>query len=197
MLLGNAHVKTALRIAPAEGRESRALRHRRRHRDDVRILRRELNQGLGKHIGVIRILLVLFRDAGCQFKGSHTVKKVRMPLRGAVALALLRNDMHENGARQASRLLKDTHQLFDVVPVHGTQIGHAEVFEKHARNKELLNAVLCGPKALDHVLSDAGNREERLRDILFQTIVSGRSSYGIQIGRHAAHIFGNRHAVVV
>ena len=197
MLLGNAHVKTALRIAPAEGRESRALRHRRRHRDNVGVFRREPNQGFGKDIGVIRILFVLFRDAGCQLKGSHAVKEVRMPLRGAVTLALLRDDMHENGARQTSRLFKDTHQFFDIVPVHRSQIGHAEVLKEHARNKELLDAVLRGPEALDHVLSDAGNRKERLRDILFQTVVTGGSAYGIQIGGHAAHILGNRHAVVV
>ena len=98
MLLGNAHVKIALRIAPPERREPRAFRHRRRDRDNAGILRGELNQGLGKDIGVVRIVLILFRDAGRELKGSDAVKQVRMPLRRAVALALFGDDMHENRA---------------------------------------------------------------------------------------------------
>ena len=197
MLLRDPHVKEALRETVPEGAESRAVRHGSGHRHDVRILFRELDQLLRENVRIIREFLFLLRSSGPDVEGTDAVEAVRMELRRPVALALLRHHVDDDGVVQPFRLPEDPDHAPDIVAVHRTQIGDPHILEQHARDQELLDAVLGILDLPDDMGTDARNVPEGFRDLLLQLIVADARADGVQVIRNTADILGDRHSVVV
>ena len=76
-----------------------------------------------------------------------------MALCRSITFSLLREDMKDHGSFDSLGFFQRPHHLADVVTVHRAQIGKTHIFKKHARNKQLLEAVLCLPNPADNLLS--------------------------------------------
>mmetsp|Transcript_24080 Transcript_24080/g.44518 ORF Transcript_24080/g.44518 Transcript_24080/m.44518 type:complete len:521 (-) Transcript_24080:5233-6795(-) len=196
MLLGNAHVKTAAGIPLGKEIETGAIGHGRRHRANLVVVLRLLDQMLGKNLGVAG------RVGGCLLLLTcHHVelgRRVALVAGGfsrGVAFALFGQHMDQDRAGRAILdSAQDGQQLRHVVPVDGAEIAEPQFLKQRPTHSHALEHFLSPLRALpegfgQQAYSALGGGLEILERVL-----------GIeprQIGRHRAHGWGNRHLVVV
>ena len=132
MFLRNAHVEELPRHLSGEVGETRTARHGAGDADDGGI-------GLGKaHEGLAEDLSIIGRSAGCglpAFAGlgvvrARTVEFLRRIDRGVEALALLGQDVDEDGNVAVFRELQVFHQRVEIVPVDGSEVAQAKFLEQ-------------------------------------------------------------------
>ena len=181
MLLRNSHIKKPLRIRLLKCRESRSVRHRRRHSDNFRILLGKLTQLLRKHICVRRKLLRAKRLSGLDVKWLNSMKARRVLLRRLISLSLFRQDMNQNRVVHLLCFLENLCHLGNVVTIDRSEIGDSHILKEHARNDQLLDAVLCPADLVDKPLSDNRNLQKRVRHSLLQSVVSGSQAKSAQV----------------
>ena len=125
------------------------------------------------------------------------MERLRSFLRRRISLPLPGQHVDDTGVVQTLRVLEYLHELPDVVPVHGSQIGDAHIFKQHSRKDQLFDPVLCASQALHQGFSDGRDRAETLRQLLLETVVSLSCADTAQILRHPAHIFRDGHLIIV
>ena len=196
MLLRDPHVKKPVRIGVAEPLQPGAVRHGGRDGHDPVVALPQLHHHRGKNIGVVGLHFFLQRHAGLHVKGLRPVKTGRMLFRGRIALALFGEHMDEHGVFPALRLPDHPHQSGRIVSVHGAQIGDPHILEHHARDHQLLQAVLGPADARHHRLPVPGITDGVVNAVLHVQIGVGSADV-VQIFGNAPHIFRNGHVVVV
>ena len=196
VLLRDAHIEETIREFLCEGTEPGAVRHRGGDADDFLILAGEATQRLREDSGVA---LLRWREclSGFHIERRHPVIVRRIVLRRCIALALRREDMHENRMIDLFRLLDGPLHLTDVVTIDRPEVGDAHILEQHTRNEELLQRVLRPLHPLYELWSDARHAHQRTADIDLQLIITTVRTQSVQVLRHTADISGDRHLVVV
>ena len=98
MLLSDAHIEEARRILLAKRAQTRAVGHRRRDGDDIRVLFGGFQQSLAEDTRVRRLRArLLQRRAVGNVESADAVELVRRLLRRRIALSLARLHMNEQG----------------------------------------------------------------------------------------------------
>ena len=197
MLLRDAHVEEPVREIAMEPFQTGAHLHGSRHSHHLRIAVSHFPHDGGKNIGPVRLHPLVLRKAGSDIKRLCTVESGRMALCRSITVSLLREDMKDHGSFDPLGFFQRPHHLADVVTVHGAQIGKTHIFKKHARNKQLLEAVLCLPNPADDLLSVDRDAIQGIRHRGLQVQITVRRTETAEIIGHAAHVLGNRHVVVV
>ena len=98
MLLSDAHIEEARRVLLAKRAQTRAVGHRRRDGDDIRILFGGFQQSLAEDTRVRRLRArLLQRRAVSNVESADAVELVRRLLRRRIALSLARLHVNEQG----------------------------------------------------------------------------------------------------
>ncbi len=200
VLLGDARVHEAQRVLLGEGVKSGAAAHGGGDGDDAVVLARLLDQGFPKHVRVLggggtgR----LHHFAGCHAVRRDAVELFRVAHGGHVALALVRDHVHEHRAVGGKHGAQHLAQMRDIVAVERGRAHDAELFEDHGmRNDELLHRFL-------HVAPDVGERlahgarafQMLLHVVARLTVLRGRA-HGAEVLHERADVVRDGHLVVV
>jgi len=173
-----------------------ARRHRRRHRHDLRVLARLLDQALPEHLGIgRRVRLRLGLRPGRDIELHHPVVLVLGRLRRRVALALLGDDVDQHRAvLGVAHVLQHRQQVGEVMPVDRPDVIEPELLEQGASGPEPAGELLGARRALFEHLGQVGRQ---LLGDLAQRAIGAPRQQPRQVGRHRADRRRNRHVVVV
>ena len=196
MLFRNPHIKKPVRIGVAEPFQARAIRHGRRDGHNLVISLPQLHHDGGENIRVVGLHFLFQRHARLHVKGLRPMKTGRMPFRRRISLPLFGEHMDENRVLSALRFPDHPHERRRIVSVHRSQIGHAHILEQHARNHQLLQAVLRPPDSGHNRIPVFGVADGVINAVLHIQIGVGGADIA-QIFGNAAHIFRNGHVVVI
>ena len=174
VLLGDADVEAAVGEFLGEQVEPGARRHRGGDGDDLVVLLRFLDQGLGEHLGVGgRGRLRLRLRAGRHVELDDAVILVGGFLGRLVALALLRDAVNqERSVLGVAHVLEHRQQVIDVVAVDRPDIEEAELVEQRAAGDEAAGIFLHRHRAL--LQERRQHLGELLDDVAHRPIGRGR-----------------------
>ena len=96
----------------------------------------------------------------------------RILLRRGVALSLLGQHMHQYCVIHPARLFEGLNHSFDVVAVHRAKVRYAHIFKEHARNHQLLDAVLGAADFLYQPGPYHRNFKQGFRYLAFKFVVA-------------------------
>ena len=185
---GNADIKKASRISLCEQVGARATRHRRGDRDDLVVLRPELDESLAKDPLIGRRRRRMTKLA----RRRVVVRRKRMPfleaLTGRKALSLLRAYVHEPGTAQVAHRGEGLDHRVDVVAVDGTEIPKAELLEEHTRRQQCLETLFPAP----HPRAESDRREQTTRAAVGE--IANRRPHPVvqRVPLHRRQVFGDR-----
>ena len=211
MLLGDADVVVALRVALLELDHARAFAHRRRDADQPLVGIGHVAQPLAEHLG----------EGGLAGRGlGKAVQRVELARRGVVlhrvglgqlvALALARDDVQELRPARVAQVLQRRDQRVEVVAVDRADVVEAELLEDRARHDHALGVFLEAARqlvqrrVLQHALRAFARRGVEVaahqpRQVLVQRAHrrADRHVVVVQDHQHVGEHAGMRHAGVV
>ena len=133
------------------------------------------------------------RDAGLPIERVDAVVRLRVRLRGSIALSLHRHHMHNDRAMKILRPAQRRFECLFIVAVHRPDIVKPEIVKYTGRQKARFDALLepvqlfIGVRVLFH--------HTAVRPL--EAEISGARACAAEQSRHAADIFVDGHAVVV
>ena len=196
VLFGNAHVKAAARKTLGKQVQASAIRHGRRHGDDLVAARRLVDQRIGKDAGIAgRVGLGLDLHPGQHVELRRGMALVGGGLGRGIALALFRQhmDQHRPGGPCLHRA-QHRQQLVQIMPVDRAHIGKAQLFKQRAAHGNAFQHLLGAARTF---LKRLGQQAQRAFGSRFQILKRRFSIQPREIGRQRPHRRGNRHLVVV
>ena len=196
MLFGNADIEGARREAIAEFVEAGARRHGGGDRHDLVVLLGMSDEAVGEDARIGRRVGRGFRlCAGDDVKLRDAMIFVGGFFGGRIALALLRDDMNEDGAFACiADVLQHGQKMVEVVTVDGTDVVKTEFLEQRAAGRHAARIFLSAAGAfLDALREELGNF---LGEVADRTI-GAAGNEAREIGRHATDGRRNRHVVIV
>ena len=116
--------------------------------------------------------------------------------RRLVALALFRQHVYHNRSVNLFGSLQYIQQAIQIVSVNRSQISKAKLFKNRSRHHQVLYAALQAADSLQHITAELHILEPAL-NIIFNFIIGFACTQLIKIFAHRAHVFGNRHFVIV
>ena len=128
MLLGDSHIEEAIRVLRLEGQQARRPRHGGRDGDNVVVAVGSRQHGPGEGVGVGRGRARPFGHRRLDLEVVEALDLVL--LRRAVAAALLRENVHDDGPVPLGRVSQSLLHAGDVMPVDGTGVADAESLEE-------------------------------------------------------------------
>ena len=196
VLFGNAHVKAAAGEEFGEFIEAGARGHGGIDGDNARIVLGFLDQRLGKDRGIGgRIGDRLGLRPGDDVELGDAVIFVGRVLGGAIALALLGDDMHQHRAvDDLAHVIEHGQQMIEIVPVNGADIVEAQFLEQRAAGEERAGEFLGAARPF------VKERRQLLGDRLgglAHAAIGGARDEARQIRAHRPGGRGNRHVIVV
>ena len=197
VLLGDADVDAPLRERLGERREPGGPEHRRRDRDDVLPHSADLDELVGEHAGPADARRRR-RQAGDRVEGGRAVHLLGdVVLRGRIAAALLRDDVHDHRAAEAPGAAQRGLDGGDAVAVDRPEVLDAEVGEQLLRRERVLHPRLDRVQRRVERAADHRGAGERLLALLQHALVAGLQPQRRQPVGHAADRRGVGAAVVV
>ena len=197
VLLGDADVEGALGKAFGKLVDAGARRHRGRDADDPVVVLGFLDQRVGEHRRIARrsrrrFLLL----AGHYVELAHAMVLVARDFRRRIALALLGDDVDEDGPRLlvVAHVLQHRKQMLDVVSVDRTNVEEAQFLEQRAAGHHAAGIFLGAPRrGLDRARKLLCQLPGQVAD---RAIGLGRDQPR-QMRAHRPHRRRDRHVVVV
>ena len=197
VLLRNAHVKKPFREHISKALQPGTRGHGRSHRHHLGLPVPEFSHNCGENICVGGFPSLAGGNPRVDLEGGGSVEPGRMPHGGPVTLALLGEHMYQNRPFHALGILKNLYHLAHIVAVHGPQIGDPHVLKEHARNHQLLQAVLGLAQSIYHLFPHIGNLAQGPGDSHLQIRVGLGGPQVIQVAGKPAHVGGYGHVVVI
>ena len=136
MLLGDGDIEIALGILLAEAHQARAFAHRRRDRQQLRIVCGHVAQPVAEHVGVGRFLAAGLADqAFIRIERRHRVVADLVAFGQLVAFAFGGDDVQQLRALQRLQRPQCLHQCGDVVAVDRAGVVEAHLLEQGGRHE--------------------------------------------------------------
>ena len=172
VLLADADIEKPFRKPVREAAHPGALGHGGGDGHDALVLFGQLAQRGTEDLGVAgqRTVRELSGRPGLGLEAAHPVEKSRVGFGRRVALALLGQDMDQNGPFQFTGLLKDIGQHAHVVPLQGADVGEAERLEEHARREETFEGVLAAAGVFGQIVADFGDLAHDVLGFLLEAL---------------------------
>ena len=179
--LGDADVDHATRVGLVHRAQTDRAHHRRGNADDI-VARSRLSANLiGEHSGPAKTLRS-DGQASLRVDRSDGVEAIRyIFLCGSVSAPLLRDHMDEDGLAQRTCPAKRSLHRRNVMPVDGSNVFQAQVFEHHLGNESVLDTRL---QAVQRVVGRAAGRamtEEMLFSPGKRLLITSGGTQGIKM----------------
>ena len=113
-----------------------------------------------------------------------------------IALALFRQHVYHNRSVNLFGSLQNIQQTLQIVSVNRSQISKAKLFKNRSRHHQVLYAAFQAAYSLQHITAEFHIFEPAL-NIIFNFVIGFACTQLVQIFTHRAHVFGNRHFVIV
>ncbi len=197
MLLGNTNIKEMILMRLGKNIQAGAVRHRSSNTHDFIVGISQLAQGFTKNLGIaygcIRISNLF---AGSNIKRSGTVELIGAFLGRLIALALFRQHVYHNRSVNLFGSLQNIQQALQIMTINRSQISKAQLFKNRSRHHQVLYAAFQAADSLQHITAEFHIFEPAL-NIIFNFVIGFACTQLVQIFTHRAHVFGNRHFVIV
>ena len=162
MLFCNSHIKEPIRKSLGKLFQPGTIRHGSCNGNQLLFFCCHLAQSICKHIRIARTDLLLGWLSSLDVKRSDSMKHIRILSCRFIATSLFCKNMNHNRPFHTLCLIKKTHHLAHIMPVHRSKIGQSHIFKEHSRNKKLLNAAFRPSHSIHHSGSHTGNLFYRL-----------------------------------
>ena len=197
MLLGNTNIKEMILMRLGKNIQAGAVRHRSSNTNNFIVSISQFSQSFTKNLGIaygcIRISNLF---AGSNIKGACTVELIWAFLGRLIALAFFRQHVYHNRSVNLLGSLHYIQQALQIMAVNRSQISKAKLFKNRSRHHQVLYAAFQAADSLQHITAEFHIFEPTL-NIIFNFVIGFACTQLVQIFTHRAHVFGNRHFVIV
>ena len=189
--LGDAHVEKALREAPGEVVQARAVGHGGGDRRDAPVVLGQLNERRAEDGGEVLLLPGVHPPGGVE--GADAVIAGGVFLRRGVALALFRADVEQHRPADAPGVVNDPLQGLYVMAVHRAKVIKTHILEHIVRQSQVLHPLF---DPVEHSIQNP-IPPHRAPIKALEAEIAGADAHLRQKQAHAAHVFADAHGVVV